>query len=190
MRPGLQLARHDGAAHSQRADDLRHGDRRVVGGVGQGGGLAAVGRALAGAALIGQGQDRQHTASGHDQAAEERMDNEGDDQVDRRPGDIHQGDGGGARQGGAQGVEVAHGLGRGWFARREPAPHHQMIQNRACKGAVQAQRRPAHHPVPRGVERRQGGQGEADDDGQPRQGQHAAAGHHPIIDLHHVDGRG
>ncbi|MNE33555.1 hypothetical protein D3C80_1272310 [compost metagenome] len=157
--------------------------------MGQGVGAAAFGRPLAGVAFIGQGQKEQDHASRHDQSAQQRVDHEGDDQIDRSPGDIHQGDGRRTSQGGAQTVELAHRLGRGRLAWRNPASDHQSLKNLTRQQSVQAQGGPHHDPVAHGVQRRQRRQGESDDDGQPDQGEDAAGRHDAVIDLHHVDGR-
>jgi hypothetical protein len=181
-----QLPLAQGAAHAQGAHDLAVGGGGFLRGVGLGLGDEGLASPRPRGPLVEHRQHHQHDAADDGHRAQRRVDHEGDQHVDRRPRDVEGGHGHRPRQGLAHDVELAHALGRG------PRGHgaHQLLQDAAGQQPVQAQAGQGQQPRAHRLQRRLGAQGEGHHQGQVQQGQPALGRHDPVIDLHHVDGRG
>ena len=137
------------------------------------------------APLAEDGQGNEHDRRRQRKRAEQRMQEENDEDIDRRPGQIE--DGMDARPGDElpEGVEIAQGLARrrralgGRFhGRREHAPGHLPVEAHA---------RPREHARAHEVEAGERDEREEQHDGQHHQRDVARARDHPVVDLQHIE---
>ena len=111
------------------------------------------------------------------------MQQEGDEEEERKPGHVEQGAGDRAADRLADRLEVAHRLdGRVRIARHHP------LEDLRREQRIEAHARPDQQPVPDRVQRRQRQQRDGQREGDEQQSRLAARRHDAVVDLKHVDG--
>ena len=175
-------------ANPERSHDIRRRGGEFIAGIGSPGRFIGPLQRLASGLFVAPGEEQQRQRADRRENPHPRVNEEGDEDVNRAPGCIEHAEDRGAAQRLAKNVEFAHDL-LGQALRPGSGPNERCVEDRVRQDAVEPDAGAHQQARANRIENRKSRQAEDEDDGQEQQSRPALRRDYAVVNLQHVQHR-